>query len=622
MISTKLLRNLKGTVSVALLAATLASCVDSSQYLNQGSSTPVTVINPPGQTSQSSNATQPGKVPVSAEQLANDKLVQNALKQLDVSSDTLAQLVEKTPLSPSVANQLILTLVDKLISENKLEAASFYLAKFKSQEANASAIANYNYQSTRLAYLTSKGKFAKEIDLSQLEASKRLDAFKLMVDVDFLANNPDQALTTVNNYFSYLSKAEQQVIVDKVVDNLVKYPASKLDSLATQSFAKTQNLHTGWYRLAQILQENRADIALLDQAYKGWSQVFRQVNHPASLVQPSIFKNIEQVSKNVKLDLSNVAVVLPFSGQDMYARAIRQGVEQANQDLGGSSRLVFIDSANRDFEQVMQAVQSNYTFVVGPLLQDEANKLATMQLDKPVLALNNAESYNPNVCYFSLRIEDEAETIAKQMQQRKLNNVVVFSDNSTSSQRAVKAFADYWLATKQQNVRVIEFDANNLNAQTENVLKQNPRPQGVFFLGRQEALTEFQGALNYYSPQHNVVTFATNKSYTKVLPRGALLEYRNVYITDSSIIGQPNSDLAKIVNESFAARDFALQRLYGFGYDSYLLSKQFAALRTVKNYSLKGANGVLSRADDPTGCVIKNNYYLYRFHQGAMAPAN
>ena len=64
-----------------------------------------------------------------------------------------------------------------------------------------------------------------------------------------------------------------------------------------------------------------------------------------------------------------------------------------------------------------QAQQDGATLVVGPLLKDQVNELASDQTPLNVLALNQPETEKnaPNICYFALSPEDEAQDAARQV---------------------------------------------------------------------------------------------------------------------------------------------------------------------------------------------------------------
>lgn len=625
MVSSKLFTKLSKTTGLLALTLALASCVDSSYYVG---TTPTTT----------GEATTPSKVPVTGLDVntkqtgvltdAEQQLLKQARSAYTNADDLLSQL-NRLPNKSNVAGSVYLQVAQKYYQENKTEAARVYLRNaLKEFEKNqqtktADEVAVFKELATNLAYQYRDADFVQEvyvIDLSQV--NNKPEVAKTAVDVFFQEKDYRKMVNFVDANLRYLNKTQAQSLVDYTLDKLMTLSTTQLKSLGDNSFQNAENHLTGWFRLAQFLNVNSSSGQKSLDSYNNWYQVFSTIDHSAARFKPTYVAKLEKSNKLQGDAISKVAVLLPFTepGYDSYSIAIRQGLDQANADRGNKSQITYFDTAKRELTSLMETVSNDYGLVIGPLTRTDTQNIANLTLTRPQVVLNLPTTLNASACYFSLRIEDEAETAGRIMNNLKVRNPVIFTDGTESSARAAKAFADFWLQNYQQNVRVFEFDPKTLDKRVEALIKQTPRPTGVYFLGPQAALTEFQRSLNYYAPGHSIATVAPNKAHNSMLQRGQLIEYRNVYITDSAVIGQPELDLAKAASKSIAGNDLALLRLYGFGYDAYALAEQYNTFYNLKDFKVRGANGELSRDNSTGNCVIKNSFHVYKMDKGSVTP--
>ncbi|MDN8986015.1 penicillin-binding protein activator, partial [Staphylococcus aureus] len=86
-----------------------------------------------------------------------------------------------------------------------------------------------------------------------------------------------------------------------------------------------------------------------------------------------------------------------------------------------SAEIKIYDTSSQPLSQVLaQAQQDGATLVVGPLLKNNVDQLASTNSPLNILALNQPENVQnrPNICYFALSPEDEARDAADHIWQQ------------------------------------------------------------------------------------------------------------------------------------------------------------------------------------------------------------
>ncbi|MFC6276021.1 penicillin-binding protein activator [Psittacicella hinzii] len=588
-----------GKVGVATaLALALASCMA-----------------PPAPTSSSTGTT--------VSQLADAKTLTQAdkafLTQLKANSYSSQALINhyNTQRNPYVKNEILIKLIASLTSENKYDAAKYYVKAYTSS-TDARQNTQYNYLVAKLGQLTNDPELlskSNNIDTSKLEINEQVSAAKLSALNSFNAGNYDQGLNTINAAYARVNDQYKLELVNFVVDRLGNVAPSTLENLAQKS---TSSINTGWYRLALITTNSANNAQALASQYNAWKQTYAQYRQPAALTTPNLFK---QTTAAVQTQYKYVTVLLPFDGNyTVLSNAIRAGIDQANVDMGKVATVSYLDTSKESIESAITRASEGSDIIIGPLKQEDLLAANQLNLKVPEIMLNAVDTYNPKACYFNLRIEEEGTTIANVMRQLKVRQPIIISDNTSSSIRAANAFATAWLNLKQQNVQTMTFNSGNIATQARNLLARNPQPDAVLFLGNPENLLNFNSALNFASPNNKIKIFATNKSNNESLNGPKLADLKNVYFTDSSIIGDANSSLAKKANKEISS-SYVLRRLYAFGYDAFKLAQNYNALRTVDNYTVSGVTG---KFIIPSGnrCVINNYYNVYQVVDGQFLKIN
>lgn len=592
--------------AVALSALALAACVDPSVLLGGGSSTDQ----------------QP--VAVSKEGLTKEQLAAVAnykARGQKLSTDVLTQRFAAEA-NPYVRNEIALALANKLTAENKLDAAKYYLQQYQTssdpdQQNRWGLIAN------KLAQLLNDPSLAagSSFDPTAVKIDERLNAAKVAILADIRDNKPDNAVATANAVYSSLKGADRLDLVNFTLDHLQSFSANRLDSLAQLAGQRGDGLAVGWYRLAQIATTHKGDVANLNSHWQAWLSAFSRINHPAAQTQPTMF---DQTARVAAANFNQVGVILPFGnpGVRLYADALRAGIDAANAETGNRVSVSYYDSfAEGKLPEAYKAALQGNNLLIGPYLRDNVNEASGYNLELPILMLNNPTTNNLQACYFNIRIEDEAETIARVLAAKKTNNVYLLSDGSTSAKRAIARFQELWPNLSGENVIIEEINQKNISDTARKLLNNRPAPGAVVFLGNYLGLNAFQNALSYIRPTHNLVTYATSIAIHQSTSRSKLGEYRNVYFTDSALIGNQESQSSKAaLGNDIVRGNYNGARLYGLGYDAFKVAQSYAALRNVNNFNVQGITGQIYR--EQNSCVLHVNYNLFQVVNGNFVRVN
>lgn len=249
--SKRMIQTIKG-LAIASVALALTACVDPSVFQQSSS------------TSQQTSLTNAGNL-IS---LADQNLLNNINSNQYLNVSQLTSLLDKTD-NRFVKNQILLKLTDKLIGENKLEAAQYYLSQFVKTD-DSSQNNNYLFLASKVGNLLGDQRLlsnATDLDLTKLSSDQLAQALQLQLNNNFTAGNTDKALTLVNDSFNKLSVAEQKTTVDLVLGQLTKLSEEDLGELASQAAVAGNSINVGWYRLAQLAVANKNSVAKLNDVW-------------------------------------------------------------------------------------------------------------------------------------------------------------------------------------------------------------------------------------------------------------------------------------------------------------------------------------------------------------------
>lgn len=591
-------------LGLSTLALSLASCVDSSYFTNIiNGGTPTTPVSP--------ISTDQGLATVKSLTKADKAFLTQLNRNPNLSTSQLTKFLE-TNKNPYVKNVLILQLVNKLIGENKLDAAKYYLGQY-TQSTDANLNNNYAFLASKVGAALNDQQLlsqSSQIDAKNLTVDQQLQAVQMQLVNDFRAGKYGDGLNKVNEIYNNLSYKDKSSLVDSTLQQLMTLNEGQLNSLAEAAARQGNTFNVGWFRLAQLAVANKSDSGKLNDAWSTWMGTFKDTKHPASITAPSLFKQTSLVSTGT---LKRVGVLLPLTdpGYGAYAETIRHGIDQANQDAGGKVKIQYYDTKALGLNDAYSyAVEDKPDIIIGPLTKP--NVVAASRYNLPVrdLMLNiDAATANVNACYTSTMVEFEADRLVELFKSLKIDNPVIIASNSASAKRAISRFSQTWLRQKQQNVRVINFsDMNQLQSEVTKLARSTPRPKGIVFFGNSEELVKVKQFWTY-TTQAEVVVAATSSSNEETISKSKLGDIEGVYFTENALVADPDSILSQKAKKSIQP-NYVLLRLYGYGYDAFNIAQNFNSIKNVGGYAVSGNAGTY--AHDASGrchIITKPNIY-------------
>lgn len=325
-----------------------------------------------------------------------------------------------------------------------------------------------------------------------------------------------------------------------------------------------------------------------------------------------------------------------------------------------SAEVKVYDTSSQPLEQVLaQAQQDGATLVVGPLLKNNVDRLASSNTSLNILALNQPENVQnrPNICYFALSPEDEARDAADHIWQQGHRAPLLLVPRSTLGTRVTSAFSAEWqklgggIVLQQQFGSVSELK-QGINSGSGIALTGTPVASSV---PQQEAVTI--GGLTIPAPptdaqitagsaegvdaayilatpdevalikpmismrtgsRSSAQLYASSRSSQGVNGPDFRLEMEGLQFSEIPMLSGDNPALQQQALNA-VRNDYSLARLYAMGADAWSLANHFSQIRQVPGYQVSGNTGMLSASPD---CVINRKLNWLKFSQGQIIPAS
>ena len=325
-----------------------------------------------------------------------------------------------------------------------------------------------------------------------------------------------------------------------------------------------------------------------------------------------------------------------------------------------SAEIKVYDTTTQPLAQILaQAQQDGATIVVGPLLKNNVDQLATTTSPLNILALNQPESVQnrANICYFALSPEDEARDAAGHIWQQGHRAPLLLVPRSTLGDRVTKAFADEWLKLGGSTVLQQKFGSiaelkQGINSGSGIALSGTPvtpasaQPAGVTIGGLtipppptdaqitagtsggvdaayivatpdEVALIKPMIAMRTGS-RSSAQLYASSRSSQGVNGPDFRLEMDGLQFSEIPMLAGNNPSLMQQALGS-VHNDYSLARLYAMGVDAWSLANHFSQIRQVPGYQVNGNTGTLSANPD---CVINRKLNWLQFSRGQIVPAS
>lgn len=231
-----------------------------------------------------------------------------------------------------------------------------------------------------------------------------------------------------------------------------------------ESLNQGSSIQRGWVSLALYTQLYIGDPASFNSALSKWQYAY--ANHPASFALPD---NMQQILTVEPYKAEILAVILPSnkSSQKALTEALKSGILAASE--GHPDRQIhFIDSALSAEEISQHLTQINPSFVVGPLLKNNIEKLQqhdtlanypSMYLNTAPEALSAIDHYS-----FALKPEHEVTQAVYHFINSGFNNPLVIAPGNRLGKRLSNHFIEQWLTFSEKEPQV-GFYANKRDMQ-------------------------------------------------------------------------------------------------------------------------------------------------------------
>src|SRR5476651_2731644 len=473
-----------------------------------------------------------------------------------------------------------------------------------------------------------------------------------------------------------------------------------------------ENTLQGWLDLLSVWQSNKQDPDLLKAGIKDWQR--RYPVNPAAKTLPTQLNSVLSFQPS---STEKIALFLPMSGAaQVYGNAIQQGFnaainglpsqpapQQAPADPNAAvpqtdpnaavspsaaettaanpqpatsaapaisaapvnprAQVKVYDTSTQPLAVLLaQAQQDGASIVVGPLLKDKVTELGSTQTSLNVLALNQPETEKnaPNICYFALSPEDEAQDAARHMWSQQKRMPLLLVPRGNFGDRIAQAFANEWQKLGGQTVLkqglgsagelrssigsgirltgtpVMASDAA-APAQAQGVTIRGitiPAPptdaqivQGssggavdsVYVVATQNELTLIKPMLDMSgSGRSRPSVYASSRSYQAGAGPDYRLEMEGVQFSDIPLLAGSNPALMQQATAKFG-NDYSLVRLYAMGIDAWSLANHFSQMRTLPGFEVSGSTGDLSANPN---CVIHRKLPWLQYRQGSLVPVS
>lgn len=608
--------------------------------------------------------------------------------------------------------------VRALLREGKLPEAANQLAKLP-QNLNAAQaleqqLVSAEVQIAQQNYPAAATTLSK-LDPANLNAPQKARFYQAQIDVS-------QGRTSLGLLRAYI--AQEPLLQGKPHQDNIDATWSALSQMTQQDVSTIainadENTLQGWLDLLSVWQSNKQDPDLLKAGIKDW-----QRRYPVNPAAKNLPTQLNSVLSFQPSSTEKIALFLPMSGAaQVYGNAIQQGFnaamnglpsqpapQQATVDanaavpqtdpnaavspsapdttaaqgtptdatpataapvvsatpVNGSAQVKVYDTSTQPLPVLLaQAQQDGATIVVGPLLKNKVTELGSIQTPLNVLALNQPETEksSPNICYFALSPEDEAQDAARHMWAQHRQMPLLLVPRGSFGDRIAQAFADEWQkqggqtvlkqglgsyselkSTLRTGIRLTGTPVSS-SVQTAAPVQSGvtiggitiPAPpsdeqiaqatsgstsgniDSVYIVATQDELTLIKPMIDLaVSGRNKPAVYASSRSYQAGAGPDYRLEMEGVQFSDIPLLAGNNPALMQQAASQFK-NDYSLVRLYAMGIDAWDLANHFSQMRQIPGFQVSGTTGQLSANDN---CVIHRKLPWLQYRQGSLVPVS
>jgi len=609
--------------------------------------------------------------------------------------------------------------VRALLREGKVPQAASQLAqlpqKLSAAQTQEQQLVSAEVQVAQQNYPAAATTLSK-IDPSSLTDAQKARFYQAQIDAS-------QGRTSLGLLRAYI--AQEPLLQGKPHQDNIDATWSALTQMTPQDVSgiainADENTLQGWLDLLSVWQSNKQDPDLLKAGIKDWQR--RYPVNPAAKTLPTQLSGVLNFQPS---STEKIALFLPMSGAaQVYGNAIQQGFNAAMNGLPGPTapqqapvdpnvaapqtdpnaaispsaadttaaqgsptqaqpaapaapavsatpanshaQVKVYDTSTQPLATLLtQAQQDGATIVVGPLLKDQVTALGSAQTPLNVLALNQPETEknSPNICYFALSPEDEAQDAARHMWAQHRQMPLLLVPRGSFGDRIAQAFADEWQkqggqtvlkqglgsyselkSTIRSGIRLTGTPVSS-SAQTAAPAQQGvtiggitiPAPpsddqitqatsggvsgnvDSVYIVATQDELTLIKPMIDLaVSGRNKPAVYASSRSYQAGAGPDYRLEMEGVQFSDIPLLAGNNPQLMQQAASQFK-NDYSLVRLYAMGIDAWDLANHFSQIRQIPGFQVSGTTGQLSANEN---CVIHRKLPWLQYRQGSLVPVS
>ncbi|WP_369308654.1 penicillin-binding protein activator [Providencia rettgeri] len=479
------------------------------------------------------------------------------------------------------------------------------------------------------------------------------------------------------------TSAERQANIDGLWKMLTQLTPEQIHGVGAE-----ENILQGWVDLLDIYQNNQDDPDALRAGFNDWKM--RYSNNPGAALAPTqlIQAMLPRVGGSPK-----IALFLPMSGQgQVFGQAIMQGFMDAQKGIpqstatsarptpptnsgndildqiyaevaktaGGSpadtelvtsslridatpvntQTIKVFDTTGKQMPQLLeQAKSEGFNLVVGPLLKNDVQAIAQMGAPISVLALNELDANQlqprPNLCYFSLSPEDEAQNAAAYIRAQGKQMPLVLVPANAFGDRIAKAFAQGWESKGGSTVLMQTFGSvpalkesinRGVGIQMTGTPVNTGNPLGnvtgsidsVYIVATRDELTLIKPMIEMaISSRSRPALYTSSRSNQAGSGADYRFEMDGVKFSEIPLLAGANNSLRKQAQQKLS-HDYSLFRLYAMGIDAWSLANNYDKLQQAGQLRINGASGTLSTQ---ANCVVYRELPWLQFKQGQVVPA-
>ncbi|EMG6525641.1 MULTISPECIES: penicillin-binding protein activator [Providencia] len=523
------------------------------------------------------------------------------------------------------------------------------------------------------------------------EQSASDDASRYQAIIDAAQGKP--SMEAIRAYISQepllKTTTERQANIDGLWQMLTQLTPEQIHGISAD-----ENILQGWVDLLDIYQNNRDDTDALLAGYNDWKM--RYSNNPGVTTTPTLLLQamIPQVGKNPK-----IALFLPMSGQgQVFGQAIMQGFMDAQKGLPqgspsqdaidppssgndvldqiyeqvaattgntptasdsdvvastlridaapvNSQSVKVFDTTNKQMPALIeQAKNEGFNLIVGPLLKSDVQVITQMGAPVSVLALNELDANQlqprPNLCYFSLSPEDEAQNAAAYMKAEGKQMPLVLVPANAFGDRIAKAFAQGWqekgggtvlmqtfgsIPSLKESINRgagIRMTGTPVNTGAQSIDSQyvdsTGAIDGVYIVATRDELTLIKPMIEMaISSRSRPALYASSRSNQAGSGADYRFEMDGVKFSEIPLLAGANNNLRKQAQQKLN-NDYSLFRLYAMGIDAWSLANNYDKLQQSGQFRINGASGTLSTTPN---CVVFRELPWLQFKQGKVVSA-